>query len=294
MHEKDVKGILSPKNGMNLYRGCTHGCIYCDSRSACYGMNHDFEDVEIKRNAPELLETALRSKRARCMIGTGSMCDPYLPIEKETLLTRRCLELIDRYGFGLSILTKSDLILRDLDLLINIHKKSRCVVQMTLTTYDEALCRIVEPRVCTTRRRAEVLRIMRDAGIPTVVWLSPILPFINDTEENLRGLLGYCAEADVRGIICFGMGVTLREGDREYFYKKLDELFPGLKARYLETYGLSYSCISPNNAKLMDILRSFCAAHGVLCEPDEVFAYLNKFEDKPANGQLSLFEREIK
>jgi DNA repair photolyase len=289
MHEKDVRGILSAKNGMNLYRGCTHGCIYCDSRSRCYGMNHDFEDVEIKRNAPELLEDALRRKRARCMIGTGSMCDPYLPLERETRLTRRCLEIIDRRGFGLSILTKSDLILRDLDLLQSINRKSKCVVQMTLTTHDEALCRIVEPNVCTTKRRAEVLRILRDAGIPTVVWLSPILPFVNDTEENLRGLLDTCAAAGVRGVVCFGMGVTLREGDREYFYQKLDAHFPGLKARYIETFGLSYSCPSPNSAALMDILRDFCAGHGILYEPGAVFSYLNEFEDKPAGNQLSLF-----
>lgn len=289
MHERDVRGILSPKNGMNLYRGCTHGCIYCDSRSRCYGMGHDFEDVEIKRNAPELLEDALLRKRARCMIGTGSMCDPYLPLERETRLTRRCLEIIDRCGFGLSILTKSDLILRDLDLLQSINRKSKCVVQMTLTTHDEALCRIVEPNVCTTKRRAEVLRILRDAGIPTVVWISPILPFVNDTEENLRGLLDTCAAADVRGVVCFGMGVTLRDGDREYFYQKLDAHFPGLKARYIKTFGLSYNCPSPDSAALMEILRGFCAGHNILYEPDAVFSYLNEFEDKPAGDQLSLF-----
>ena len=143
MHDKNVKSILSPKNGMNLYRGCTHGCIYCDSRSRCYRMEHGFEDVEVKRNAPELLEAALRGKRRRCMIGTGSMCDPYLPLEKTERLTRRCLKLIARYRFGVSLLTKSDLVLRDLDLLKSINAETKCVVQMTLTTYDEALCRIV-------------------------------------------------------------------------------------------------------------------------------------------------------
>lgn len=192
MHYADVKGILSAKNGMNLYRGCTHGCIYCDSRSACYRITHDFEDVEVKRNAPELLEAALRKKRSRCMISTGSMCDPYLPIEKTERLTRRCLELIDRYGFGFAVLTKSDLVLRDLDLLKSVHQKTKCVVQMTLTTFDEGLCRILEPRVCTTKRRFEVLKTLQREGIPTVVWLSPVLPFISDTEENLFGILSYC------------------------------------------------------------------------------------------------------
>ncbi len=287
MHYKDVKSILSAKNGMNLYRGCTHGCIYCDSRSTCYQMEHLFEDIEIKRNAPELLEDALRKKRSRCMIGTGSMCDPYLPLEKSERLTRRCLELIDRYEFGFTVITKSDLVLRDLDLLKSINAKTNCVVQMTLTTLDENLCRILEPNVCTTARRAEVLNILRDEGIPTVVWLSPILPFINDTEENLRGILNYCFEAKVKGILCFGMGVTLREGDREYFYAKLDEHFPGMKQKYIETFGTGYSCNSPDHIRLMQLFHTECEKHGVLHSPDTVFKYLNQFEDQRAGEQLS-------
>ncbi len=289
MHYADAKGILPPKNGMNLYRGCTHGCIYCDSRSACYQIAHDFEDVEVKRNAPKLLEAALRKKRGRCMIGTGSMCDPYLPIEKSERLTRRCLELIDRYGFGFSVLTKSDLVLRDLDLLKSVNAKAKCVVQMTLTTFDEALCGILEPNVCTTSRRFEALKILRDEGIPTVVWLCPILPFINDTEENLRGILDCCFEAGVRGILCFGMGVTLRQGDREYFYQKLDEHFPGIKARYIRTFGYSYECVSPKNAELMAIFREECATRGVLHHPGRVFAYLHEFEDRRSGEQMTLF-----
>ena len=157
------------------------------------------------------------------------MCDPYMHCELELKLTRKCLELIDRYGFGVTLQTKSNRVLRDLDLLKSINEKSKAVVQMTLTTYDENLCRILEPNVCTTKERFETLKVMRDNGIPTVVWFSPLLPFINDTEENLRGILGYCFEAEVKGIICFGIGLTLREGDREYFYKKLDEHFPGLR-----------------------------------------------------------------
>jgi len=181
MHTKDTKGILSPQNGMNNYRGCSHGCIYCDSRSKCYSMDHDFEDIEIKRNAAELLEDALRRKRKKCMIATGSMSDPYIHLEEKILSIRKCLELIEQYGFGLAIQTKSDRILRDLDLLCKINEKSKCVVQMTLTTYEEELCRILEPYVSTTKRRFEVLKIMQEHHIPTVVWLDPILPFINDT-----------------------------------------------------------------------------------------------------------------
>lgn len=289
MHYADAKGILSPKNGMNLYRGCTHGCIYCDSRSACYQIAHDFEDVEIKRNAPELLAAALRKKRGKCMIGTGSMCDPYLPIEKSERLTRRCLELIDKYGFGFSVLTKSDLVLRDLDLLKSVNAKAKCVVQMTLTTFDEELCGILEPNVCTTLRRFEALKILRDEGIPTVVWLCPILPFINDTEENLRGILDCCFEAGVRGILCFGMGVTLRKGDREYFYQKLDEHFPGIKARYIRAFGYSYACASPKNAELMAIFREECGRRGVLCHPGRIFAYLHEFEDRRSGEQTTFF-----
>ena len=185
MHFVEAKGILSAQNGMNLYRGCTHGSIYCDSRSKCYQFTHDFEDIEVKQNAPELLEKALRSKRKKCMIGTGAMCDPYMHCEEQLLLTRRCLEIIDRYGFGVSIQTKSDRILRDLPLLKSINEKAKCVVQMTLTTYDEELCRILEPNVCTTGERVKTLQIFHENGIPAVVWLTPILPFINDTKENV-------------------------------------------------------------------------------------------------------------
>jgi DNA repair photolyase len=289
MHYKEVKGILSPNNGMNIYRGCTHGCIYCDSRSNCYNMQHDFEDIEVKSNAIELLEDTLRKKRKKCMIGTGAMCDPYMHIETELKYTRKCLEIIDRYGFGLSIQTKSDRILRDLDLLKSINKKSKCVVQMTLTTYDEKLCKILEPAVSTTKERFETLKIMRDNGIPTVVWLDPILPFINDTEENLRGILNYCIEAKVHGILCFGMGLTLREGNREYFYKKLDEHFPGLKQKYHKKYGYSYEIKSDNNEKLMKIFFSECKKHGIISKVADVFKYLHSFEENEEVEQLSLF-----
>lgn len=288
MHEAEVKGILSVQNGINIYRGCTHGCIYCDSRSKCYQMNHDFEDIEVKINAPEVLEDALRRKRKKCMIGTGAMSDPYIHLEEKLGNTRKCIELINSYGFGLAIQTKSARILRDLDLLKKINEKTKCVVQMTLTTYDEHLCKIIEPNVSATRERFEVLKIMRDNGIPTVVWLSPILPFINDTEENIQGILDYCIEAKVHGIICFGMGLTLRDGNREYFYKKLDEHFPGMKARYIEKYNYAYQIPSPNNDRLMNMLRRTCKSHGILCDVGECFDYLHKFEEKNKYEQLML------
>ncbi len=289
MHFVDAKGILSAKNGMNLYRGCTHGCIYCDSRSKCYQFTHDFEDIEVKQNAPELLEQTLRSKRKKCMIGTGAMCDPYMHCEKELRLTRRCIEIIERYGFGLAIQTKSDLVLRDLDLFQKIQEKAKCVVQMTLTTYDEALCKIVEPNVCTTKKRFETLKILQQNGIPTVVWLSPILPFINDTEENIEGILDYCIDAGVYGIINFGMGMTLREGDREYFYAALDKHFPGLKEQFHHKYGYAYQIASSQNAKLMKLFHKKCRAHGIVDNVEEVFQYLSTFPQKEQYRQLRLF-----
>ena len=264
MHKVNVKGILSAKNGMNIYRGCLHGCIYCDSRSLCYQMNHKFEDIEVKANAVGLLENTLRRKRNKCMIGTGAMSDPYMPIEEKLGNMRKCLEVIERYGFGVTMITKSTKVLRDLDLLKKINEKSKCVVQMTLTTYDEDLCRIVEPNVETTYERFRALEILHDNGIPTVVWLCPILPFINDTEENIRGILDYCVRAKVKGIINFDMGVTLRDGNREYFYKKLDEHFPGLKEKYIRMYGNSYQLSSPNSRQLNMIYKSECIKNGIM------------------------------
>ena len=288
MHKVNVKGILSAKNGMNIYRGCLHGCIYCDSRSLCYQMNHKFEDIEVKANAVGLLENTLRRKRNKCMIGTGAMSDPYMPIEEKLGNMRKCLEVIERYGFGVTMITKSTKVLRDLDLLKKISEKSKCVVQMTLTTYDEDLCRIVEPNVETTYERFRALEILHDNGIPTVVWLCPILPFINDTEENIRGILDYCVRAKVKGIINFDMGVTLRDGNREYFYKKLDEHFPGLKEKYIRMYGNSYQLSSPNSRQLNMIYKSECIKNGIMCDVNECFEYLNKYEDKYGGEQISL------
>ena len=288
MHFVEAKSLLSANNGMNLYRGCTHGCIYCDSRSKCYGMDHAFEDVEVKRNAPQLLENALRRKRRRCMIATGAMSDPYMHCEEELRLTRRCLEIIRQYGFGVSLLTKSDRVLRDLDLLRDINREAKAVVQMTLTTLDEELCRIVEPNVCTTKRRVEVLKTVRGEGIPTVVWLCPILPYLNDSTENLDGLLDACAEAGVRGIVNFGMGLTLREGDREYYYAALDRHFSGMKERYIRTCGNAYELPSPNAKELLEVFRKICKENGVLSTPDACFEFMRELPDK--YPQMSIFD----
>lgn len=288
MHEVIVKGILSSNNGINIYRGCTHGCIYCDSRSRCYHMNHAFEDIEVKSNAIDLLEKTLMKKRSKAMIGTGAMTDPYIPLDMKLKNTRKALEIIDKYDFGVAIQTKSASILRDLDLLKRINEKSKVVVEMTFTTYDEKLCKILEPNVSTTKERFEVLKIMRDNKIPTVVWLSPILPFINDTEDNLNGILNYCIEAKVYGIICFNMGLTLREGNREYFYHKLDENFVGLKEKYIKTYGNSYEIVSPNNKNLMTKFHNICRENNIVSDIKEIFSYMHKYENKKFK-QLKFF-----
>lgn len=288
MHYTKVKGILSSENGMNLYRGCTHGCIYCDSRSRCYQINHVFEDVEVKENALELLEQALRRKRKKCMIATGAMTDPYLHLEEKLNYTRRALELIADYGFGLSIQTKSDRILRDLDLLKKINERGKRVVQITMTTWDEKLCRKIEPHVSSTRERYRVLKILEENGIPAIVWISPILPFINDTEENVNGILDYCIDAKVYGVLCFSMGLTLREGNREYFYAQLREKFPGLEKKYQSIYGNRYEVISPKNTRLMELLRRRCQENELEYRVKELFAYMRKFPCEETAVQLEL------
>lgn len=288
MHYTKVKTILSPKNGMNLYRGCSHGCIYCDSRSSVYNMNHEFEDIEVKENALELLNRTLKNKRQKVMIGTGSMSDPYMPIEKRLEYTRSALKLIYKYGHGFTCITKSDLILRDLDLLKKINDKTKAVIQMTLTTSDEDLCRILEPHVCTTKRRVDTLKTLHDNDIPTIVWLCPILPFINDTKDNINQIIDYCIDSDVKGILCFEMGMTLRQGNREYFYNKLDEHFPEIKNKYITHFKNNYHVLSPYNIKLMEIFKKRTKKAGIMNNANEIFNYLNEFPSQNTTKQTKL------
>ena len=221
------------------------------------------------------------------MIGTGAMSDPYMHIEKDLCLTRKCLEIIRQYVFGVAIQTKSDLILRDIDLLDEINRSAKSVVQITLTTYDDDLCGILEPNVCNTKRRIEVLEEMQKRNIPTIVWITPILPFINDTEENITSILNECAHVGVKGIIDFGMGLTLREGDREYYYAALDKHFPGLKSRYIKNYGNAYELPSPNARNLTAIFKKICKGNGIMSTPEECFRFMNELPEKYT--QLSLF-----
>lgn len=274
---------------MNIYRGCSHGCIYCDARSACYQMKHAFEDIEVKRNAPLLLEGELHRKRKPCMVGTGAMSDPYMHIEEKLELTRQCLAVIKNNHCGVAIQTKSSRILRDLDLLKQINETAKCVVQITITTFDDELCKVIEPNVCPTSERLKVLEIMQENGIPTVVWMTPILPYINDTVENIENIVRACAKRSVYGILVFGMGLTLRDGDRQYYYGKLDQHFPGLKERYIRHYGNDYELPSENSGRLFQVYHSLCSACGIETDQKKIFEYMYTYESRLDGEQISLF-----
>jgi DNA repair photolyase len=236
---------------MNLYRGCQHGCIYCDSRSTCYQLG-PLSHIRYKANALELLEKELRGKKQKGTIGFGSMNDPYMPVEKDLELSRNALKLIAKYKFPVHIITKSNLITRDVDLLGQISK-TYAAVSFTITTSDDDLSGIIEPNAPKPSLRFEAIRFLSDNGIYCGMTLMPVLPFINDTEENIRQLLIRAIEAGVQYIIPF-MGLTLREGSREYFYQKLEALFPGTKDKYISTYGNRYNCNSPNANDLYKLL----------------------------------------
>ena len=283
-----AKSILTSNGGtgINPYRGCTHGCIYCDSRSTCYHTPLPFEDIEVKENAVELLDSALKAKRKKIMIGTGSMCDPYMPCEKELMITRGCLEVIRNHGFGATVHTKSSLVLRDFDILKNINLHTKAVLQMTLTTADDSLCKKIEPNVCPTSERFSVLMEAKKEGIPTVVWLSPFLPYINDTRENISFLLEMCATAGVKGLVVFGIGLTLRDGNQQYFYRCLDEKFPGLRDKYIRQFGSSYEIESPNSASLYQMIKKFCTERGIMYRPRDTVSYLAEFQQRDLQRTL--------
>ena len=275
MKEEKFASIIN--NGtVNLYRGCTHGCIYCDSRSNCYGIKN-FENVTVKKDAIKQLALELKKKRVKNIIRTGSMCDPYIKLEQELKLTHGMLEEVYKQGFGISLLTKSCGVLRDLELLKKINQKTKAIVEMTITTYNDQLCKKIEPNVSLTSERFEALRKLNESGIETLVWLCPILPFINDTEENLRKILQKLKEVGTKRLIVFGFGVTLREGNREYFYKMLDKNFPGTKEKYIKAFGYSYVCNSPNSEALFKVLKEECKNLGIIYDYNAHFKYLKNF-----------------
>ncbi|WP_024856472.1 SPL family radical SAM protein [Ruminococcus albus] len=270
---------------MNLYHGCCHGCIYCDSRSDCYQIE-DFDKVRAKDNALMILRDELRRKVKTGVIGTGSMSDPYNPFERDERLTVKSLMLIDAYGFGITVITKSPLITRDIPLYKQIAEHSPVLCKMTITTADDKLSRLVEPRVAVSSERFDALARISDEGVFTGITLMPVLPFIEDTEDNIRTIVRRAHECGVRCIYpAFGM--TLRSGNREYFYQKLNESFPGLKDQYIRRYGNRYECPSPNAKKLWQVFTEECARYGILYEMKAIInAYKAGYED----GQLSFFD----
>ncbi|MGE5626553.1 MAG: SPL family radical SAM protein [Solirubrobacterales bacterium] len=270
---------------MNIYKGCNHGCIYCDSRSECYHVEN-FDQVRAKENALAIIERELKSKRRTGVIGTGAMSDPYNPLEKEFKLTRGALELVNRYGFGISIATKSDLVVRDIDILKSISKHSPVLIKITITTSDDELCRKIEPFAPPSSNRFKAIKQLSDNGIFAGVLLMPVLPFIEDTNENILSIINLAHENGAK-FIYPAFGVTLRQNQRDWFYEKLDGLFPGLKEKYMKTYGNSYECRSLKAKELWGIFKKECETRGILYKMEEI---IEAYKKGHGATQLSLFD----
>jgi len=269
---------------MNLYRGCNHGCIYCDSRSLCYHLDR-FDTVRPKKNALSLLESELRAKRKPGIITMGAMSDPYNPLEGDLLLTRGALELMLRYGFGAAFTTKSPLCSRDADLLTSISRQAPVCARLTITCADDDLCRRIEPLVAPSSQRFTALQQLSEAGVYAGVWLNPVLPYITDSEENIVRILHQTAAAGGKFVVCF-FGMTLRSGNREYYFDALQRDFPGIREKYLTTFGNTYECASPNAQRLYDIFKSECARLGLAWRFHDVNAGMMQHQPK----QMTLFD----
>ncbi|NLK94204.1 MAG: radical SAM protein [Clostridiales bacterium] len=268
----------------NIYRGCEHHCIYCDSRSLCYRIDN-FDEVIVKKNAVELLRKELKSRRKKGTIGTGAMSDPYTKSEKDYLLTRGCLEAIAEYSYPVHITTKSNLILRDIDLLTEINKIYASVA-MTITTSDDNLAHIIEPSAPSSTDRFKALGVLSSVGVCTSITMMPILPFIEDTEENILEIVNKADYYGVKHIVPW-IGMSLRDRQRDYYYKALDKNFPGVREKYEKKYGDRYSCSSRNIKKLWNILSEACAKYKISLK-------MPSYEEKITSIQLSLLNGEDK
>lgn len=269
---------------MNIYKGCSHGCIYCDSRSECYRVDN-FDEVRAKKNALTMIAQELKSKRRTGVIGTGSMSDPYNPFEKQYCLTRGALELINKYGFGISIATKSDLIIRDLDILKAIQSHSPVLVKITVTTYDDDLCKKIETNVAASSKRFAVIKKLSNDGIFTGILLMPVLPFLEDNEDNIKGIIRLAYENGAK-FIYPAFGMTLRQNQREWYYKKLDEQFPTLKQKYMKQFGNSYECHSPKAKELWNMFQKECDNYGILYKMEDI---IKGYKQKYSENQISFF-----
>lgn len=247
---------------MNVYRGCSHGCIYCDSRSACYQIDH-FDTIRPKVNAISLLESELRSKRTIGVITMGSMSDPYNPLENKLQLTRQALELIRNHRFGAAFTTKSALCARDADLLADIRQHAPVCARLTVTCADDDLCRRIEPHVSVTSERFSAMRKLSDSNVFTGIWLNPVLPHLTDNEDNIKRIVRMTADHGGRFVVCF-FGMTLRTGNREYYFKALERDFPGVRSKYLHEFGNAYELTVPDVDRLYDVFRKECIRCGIL------------------------------
>ncbi|MFC1572738.1 radical SAM protein [Candidatus Eisenbacteria bacterium] len=259
-HVKQPDPWFGLKYSMNLYRGCQHQCIYCDSRSACYRIE-EFGEILIKSNAIELLTRELAAKRVRGTIGTGAMNDPYMPLERDVKLTRRALEVIAQHRFPVHVLTKSDLVLRDRDLLSDINR-THATVSFTITTADDDLGRKLEPGAPSVSNRFRAMKTLVAYGIPTGVVMMPVLPFIEDNEENIRAIVQR-AHDNGAGYIIPAFGMTLRDRQRTYYYEKLETLFPGMRQRYEQTFGDRYDCPARYADRLAGVFEELCGRVGI-------------------------------
>ena len=272
---------------MNIYKGCCHGCIYCDSRSECYGVEN-FDQVRVKENALEIIGKDLRHKVKTGIVATGSMSDPYNPFEKELQLTRHGLELLDAYGFGAAVATKSDLILRDIDIFKQIQQHSPVLCKITITSGNDTLSQKLEPGAPVSSKRFETVQALSAEGVFTGILLMPVLPFIQDSEENILSIITRAAECGARFIYPM-FGVTLRQNQRIWFLKQLDDLFPGkgLKEKYIKNYGNSYVCNSPRAKQLWKLFTKECDARGLLYKMQDIIA---AYKQGYGMQQLRLFE----
>ncbi|MCL2573037.1 MAG: radical SAM protein [Defluviitaleaceae bacterium] len=270
---------------MNIYRGCSHGCIYCDSRSDCY-RNVDFDIVKVKENALQITRDDLRRKVKKGVIGTGAMSDPYNPIEGKLQLTRHSLELINAYGFGVSLTTKSALVARDTDILRDIQSHSPVLVKLSITAANDDLCRLVEPNVLPTSERFDAINTLTEQGIFCGVLMVPMLPYITDTPENVVAILRRAKDAGAKFVYSY-MGMTLRQGNREYFYEYLDKSFPNIKEKYIKRYCNRYNIPPPNYKKLWNVFAAECERLGLLYDMRAIIQHYKAGYER--NNQLSLF-----
>ena len=272
---------------MNIYKGCCHGCIYCDSRSNCYQII-DFDRVRIKKNLIEIIKKDLTSKRKKGVVGTGAMSDPYNPFEEKYLLTRQALKLLDEHRFGIAITTKSDLIVRDIDILKRIQKHSPNLVKITITTFDDELCKKIEPNVSTTSDRFKALKKLSDNNIYSGVLLMPILPFINDTEENIRNIIKRAYECGAKFIFSYGIGVTLRSNQREYYFEQLRKIFPNqmLDEKYIKTYGEQYENSSLKSEHLWKVFKEECEKYNLLYDMKDI---IKDYKSRYESSQITWF-----